>query len=142
MKSFSDEFKEVGLNSQIPRDIWSLVNIPGVSKKYGVADYQHFTIGITKQCDIFRDYEYNVCLFLCEVSIQFVKRDLDDKTANLNTNVFHPNPVWPIIPLAFITLFTFRICDWNFTSHTSRWMLYWSCLKTLHCYVAPFLKYC
>ncbi len=29
-------------------------HVPGVSKKYGVADYQYFENGKTQQCDIFR----------------------------------------------------------------------------------------
>ncbi len=58
------------------------------------------------------------------------KWDLDDKTTNLEINVFyHPNPVWPIIPLEFINLVNFEIIIWSWNSHTARSKLNVSRLK-------------
>ncbi len=62
--------------------------------------------------------------------------------ANLNTNiVYDPNPTWPITSLVFVTLVTFKISNLKFQTWM-KWKLYSLCLKILHCYIVPFLKYC
>ena len=121
-------------------------------KKYGVAYYQYFKNGNTQQCNILWHNKYN--FRLCEISTPYVKpdestweewwvkRDLDYQRTNLYTNIilfYHPSPFLPIIPLMVITLVTFDILDWNFT-HTSK-VVGTICLKILHWYIAPFVKY-
>ncbi len=80
----------------------------------------------------------------------WVKQDWNGKATRLNTNVsYYPGPVWPIIPLSFITLVTFDIWSWNFTYYLkivvfmmskNIGLLYCTILKILFiCYTLLFL---
>ena len=51
------------------------MHILGVSKKYGVADYQYFKNGDTQQCNIYRHNKYIFCLVVCEILTPYVKRN-------------------------------------------------------------------
>ena len=82
----------------------------------------------------------------------WVKQDLYDNTTDLHTNTFYrPDPVWPIIPLTFITLVTINMWGVNFTHIYKEVVffmlqniavLYCTILKILLiCYTILFLRY-
>ncbi len=105
------------------------LEIQGVSEKITVYQIINTFKMVTRSNVIFLDMINITSIYLCAKfqahmwSVQLWrykgcldKWDLDDKTANLNTNVlYRPSPIWPIILLAFIILVMFGIWSWNFT---------------------------
>ena len=63
-----------------------------------------------------------------------------DKATNLNANIifYHPRPVWPIIPLVFITLVTCDISDLKLHTCVPRWNLNkFTTPQSIVLYIAP-----